>query len=944
MSSLGSFDQHPLSKFLSERRSTSSQNASLTGMGDFKCKCIISDEEYPKFMDLLNDYLFVQKKRPMNFVEQPRADSPKPLLIDLDFHYPNDKSIERTFTTENIKTFVADITIALDHFFNLENYETLRFFITLRNQPYQDVKGKKIKDGIHIMCPDITLLAEKQKVIRNWMLKEKSVGKAFRNTGYENLDKEVYDECMVRKQGWFFYGESKPNIPAYHLTNVFEYNPDTKELDDGDVSYSPRELIEMLSVRYNISPDDNDVRESVLPEFLSLAEKKPTQPQTPTADTQPQNQFVTQNLLATVAQLLPNMTNTNDREWKLYKDLVDCLSQTRAEGYEDWKRVGWCLHNISPDESMFDMWMDFSKKSSKYSSNNISSLRHEWDTMRGDGDGRTLTERSLHKWAREDNPVKYKEIIDNDLHEYIRQEVDKTHYHLAKLMQKMFGNDYVASVNMKSTDWFAFDRKIHSWRQMNQGICLRSLMVTHVAREIDRAADKIRVLFSSAKDQDSRNMYEKKIKDLHGVVGSLYSSGFKDSVMKECMMMFSQENFTSQLNMNPFLFGCANGIIELRAPIAGTSSTTNSHNTRVIFRDGKPEDMTSFLAGNNPPDNDPIYYKPYDPADPNIAEIMDFFEKIFPRADLRKYVLRLLSSCLEGKNREQQYYTFSGVGGNGKSKLVELMRLTIGDYQSSMQSTVLTRPRPSSGAANPELMAIRNKRFIYMAEPDEKEPINTSCMKQFSGEDVIEARGLFQDQEKFKVSGKLFMLCNKLPPIHSMDRGTWRRVRLCPFESLFVDPDSPDLISGKPNVFVRDNSIDDKLIKWRESFLSLLVYIYATEYAPFGLGQEPEIVIRESSRYKEAFDSFAKFRHQRVRRAMGREMKLRELQLIYKEWFKDHAGDTGQRIKDQEIANRLSEEFRNDFDGSVIKNYIAFKRDDEVEEFDQEESLMNSSS
>lgn len=780
------------------------------------------------------------------------------------------------------------------------------------------------------MCPDISLLPEKQKVVRNWLLRENAVSTAFRPTGYENSDKEVYDESMVRKQGWFFYGESKPNIPAYQLTHVIHYNPNTCELEDGDATdYTPRELLEILSVRYNVAPDENEVRQAVLPEYSTLAEKKATAPPTPgnnTANAAGQNEATTQNLLAAVAQLLPSIADANNTEYEFYRALIGCLRKERAEGYDDWMRVGWCLHNISPTEEMFDLWMEFSEKSSKFSKNNISDLRHQWDTMRAEGDGRVLTERSLQKWAREDNPDLYREVVANNLHEYIRKEVDKTHYHIARLMQKMFGDDYIASVNQKSTDWWGFDRSLNTWRQMNQGMELRNKMVVNVAKEINAAADKVRTLYATAKDDATRELYQKKLKDLHNIVGSLYTAGFKDSIMKECMMIFSRQNFTSELNMNPFLFGCANGILELRP--------------QVVFRDGKPDDMMSFLAGYNPPDNEPIYYRPYDPADPNIPEIMDFFEKIFPRPELRRYVLRLLSSCLEGKNREQQYYTFSGVGGNGKSKLVELMRITLGDYQSSMQSTVLTRPRPSSGSANPELMAIKNKRFIYMAEPDDKEPLNTSCMKQFSGEDVIEARGLFQDQEKFKVSGKLFMLCNRLPPIHSMDRGTWRRIRVIVFEALFVDPDAPELNSGKPYVYLRDNSLDEKLVKWRESFLSLLVHIYKTEYAVEGLGPEPEIVIRESGRYKEAFDSFAKFRNQRIRRAMGREASMKEMMKIYNAWFTEQGGDTGKKVKSQEFSQRLTDEFRNDFDGKFIKNHIVFEDDTEVEDFDAEEAMI----
>ena len=42
--------------------------------------------------------------------------------------------------------------------------------------------------------------------------------------------------------------------------------------------------------------------------------------------------------------------------------------------------------------------------------------------------------------------------------------------------------------------------------------------------------------------------------------------------------------------------------------------------------------------------------------------------------------MRFLSSCLSGEIREEKFYFWTGYGGNGKSKLVELLDFTLGDY------------------------------------------------------------------------------------------------------------------------------------------------------------------------------------------------------------------------------------------------------------------------
>ena len=81
----------------------------MTSMGDVKGRWIIADEHYPKFLDLLHDYLFVKKGRATAYVEQPRKGEPKPLLIDLDFKYNGEKNLQRTFTEKNITDFIQEI-------------------------------------------------------------------------------------------------------------------------------------------------------------------------------------------------------------------------------------------------------------------------------------------------------------------------------------------------------------------------------------------------------------------------------------------------------------------------------------------------------------------------------------------------------------------------------------------------------------------------------------------------------------------------------------------------------------------------------------------------------------------------------------------------------------------------------------------------------------------
>jgi len=334
------------------------------------------------------------------------------------------------------------------------------------------------------------------------------------------------------------------------------------------------------------------------------------------------------------------------------------------------------------------------------------------------------------------------------------------------------------------------------------------------------------------------------------------------------------------MNQDPTLVGFSNGIMELRNQ--GTDGQLH-----VLVRPGRPDDRVSFQMGRGMVGLDSIPYIPYDAAAPEQLEIADFFKKIYPDPVLREYALTLFSSCLEGANREQKFYIMTGVGSNGKSKIVELMSKTFGEYQETIGTTALTRKRPDSGAANPDLVVLKCKRFVSMSEPDEGEKINTASMKQLSGEDTVKARALFQDQDQFVIMAKIFMLCNDLPPVSSTDGGTWRRLRVIPHVAKFVDHDKPT--DPLNHVYHKDLMLDGKIARWRPYFAALLVHYYETRYLRTGL-KEPAQVTAASTKYKEENDAFASFAQECLVREIGAEVKIRDVLQRFKEWTKYNPG------------------------------------------------------
>jgi P4 family phage/plasmid primase-like protien len=912
------FLETTLGVFIDSRRSIEKGDVSFTGMGTIKGKFMVKDEDYSEFLNLLHEYLFDEKRRPLNLVEQRRNDLYTPILIDIDFKYPSEQAIQRQFELSHIHAFIRKYVENLTHFYKLD--KPLRFFITLRPGPYEDKKStnRSIKDGVHIQCPDIILHSEHQQVLRHRSVELSNISSAFQNTGYINSEKDIFDEAIVKKNGWFFYGESKPDIPAYHLASVYVYH--NGSFYEETHNYTSRQLIELLSIRYNLQAEAISFIPETQDEWKVRLDYC-TGKRVNTSE-EPKEVIVVTTTSSNVYEQFEK-----DKIYTAKLLAIDCLSTERASGYQSWIEVGWCLRSIDNSEDMFNVFLEFSNKSSKAGENNVNALLRDWN--RGWRSERQFTIRSLHMWAKQDNPKRYREIMKNSFVDFVEREVDATHTHIARLMKRMYENNYCAAVDSKKVDWYEFTG--NCWKKLHQGIELRNKMTNEVAEVIIEARRTIREKLQSV--NTDQTFIDSRMKKMLKIEQSLYTSGFKDSVMKDCIGLFYEEEFANKLNSNEYLLGFNNGVIDLHAK--------KDDKYYVQFRKAEPTDFITFMAGRYVTKNcEPIDYIEYNPTDPEQAiihaEIDDFMEKVFPRADLRKYMWRKLASCLEGANKEQTYETWIGVGGNGKSKLVDLMSMALGDYASSLQSTALTRKRPDAGSANPDIMAIRNKRFIYMAEPDDKEPLNTSRMKQFTGEDDVEARGLFEDQTKFKITGKIFMLCNAFPAINTMDRGTWRRVRAVPFESKFIDPmvedSNPDI-----HIYPRDNQLDIKLKKWRTLFMSRLVYIYKTEYLQSGLGTVPSVVTQESNKYQESFDSVAKFMNARIREIKrgGYESNIKDIFRIYKNWYESIGGGVGKKLSQIELYKRLSDKCGEPSDRKTFKQMRLFEDDIDIEEYDK---------
>jgi P4 family phage/plasmid primase-like protien len=296
------------------------------------------------------------------------------------------------------------------------------------------------------------------------------------------------------------------------------------------------------------------------------------------------------------------------------------------------------------------------------------------------------------------------------------------------------------------------------------------------------------------------------------------------------------------------------------------------------FREGRPDDYIT-LSTNTP------YHKTgaIHNFDVIKSEILEFMNQLFPDPQLCEYIWEHLSSVLVGINHNQTFNIYTGGGSNGKSLLVDLMSELLGDYKGVVPTTLITQKRNEIGKASPEIYQLIGRRYAVIQEPQKGDSLNEGIMKEITGGDPLQGRALFKDTVTFTPQFKLVVCTNNLMDIKSNDDGTWRRIRVCPFKSKFVD--EPDYEADNPYLFLKNKNLKSEKFKlWVPVLMNMLIERVMKNK---GIIEDCGEVVEASNQYRNEQDYISRFISEKIRHTddTRASIKKRALGMLFKSWF-----------------------------------------------------------
>lgn len=263
-----------------------------------------------------------------------------------------------------------------------------------------------------------------------------------------------------------------------------------------------------------------------------------------------------------------------------------------------------------------------------------------------------------------------------------------------------------------------------------------------------------------------------KVDPLGGSTKILMSHATKSSMEPRIRAMISMAQSEagmtvrlSQFDADPFMFGVANGVLDLGA----SKLLQPSPELLVSMRA-----HVSFEIGTKCPN------------------WVNFMNSVQPDKGVQRLLQQLVGVFLTGHANLQKLIIIYGLGCNGKSTFIEVIAWVLGDYGHRIATEMLMQHQRSPQGPSPDIVGLKGKRLAYCNEVEEGRRLDEARVKELTGGDTLTGRTLYAKQNvTFQPSHNLVMVGNHKPEVHDSSFGMWRRMLLIPFE-VTIPPDKQD--------------------------------------------------------------------------------------------------------------------------------------------------------
>jgi phage/plasmid-associated DNA primase len=863
-----------------------------------------------KFFDCLD----ACRRAKLPFMFHERQLEPSGIMLDFDIMQDCDNSQINDVIVQHLVTKLIKILLSM---IVIEDNTKIYVGVTKKPKVLYNEEKKVYKDGFHLIIPSIQITRAAKRYFVKYLIDNEILDRVFqevvpasRINGYEKKYHvgEFLDENSAHVPVYFIGSATKIGNKPYKLEYVYE----VVLTHDKEILISRRDDIQAKADRCEI----NVCREFSLNFQGTLIQKKPYHM---TAE-------ITSKLTQSATEKEPyepsseEITILDPRKQEL-KKLADILSPERYTRFGLWFQI---LCSLASSPSNKDIAEYFSKKWPNFKKEDF---EYHWQqALRGGGREIKVNIGTFYYLAKKDNPDAYLAIKRDSLDHIIKGNIYNSikqasfgHYAFAEILHKLLSYKYVTDNPPDSrgiTYWYEFiteedeqrePYELYKWRAYNIPPPSLNDYISTKLPEIFQGYYQELNIQAKKLDDENNKWYKTLLSNLTTSIRNLGLTPFKTNVLKEAAIKFRQYGFTAKLDASPLIRGVANGVLRLLTGPSMKPILVQGYNDYKIMK------------------TTPIEYAHFNPYDINTKNVLLALRAIFPddEPDTFEFFMHYISTSLDLLPKDNLFMILQGGGGNGKSFIVEMLKSTLGDYIQKIDSQFLTSFANTRGSATHELTLMQKATLVYYSEMNKQEILNIARIKEVTGAEHMQVRGMFKEATNFKPCCNHILLTNEEPKLESCDYSVLRRFKYINMKIKFVE----NLMRGYVNrdEYTREAKNYQKTWPKNPLICSALLSIFPWYHRNLHFKYKGSVhninhphIMHETMEYQKRQDRLTQFISERFIKIedQNAEVALFDECKKYTDWHKKKHGMTN--MSNMTIADQL----RN----SIIKSYIYNNR------------------
>jgi len=788
------------------------------------------------------------------------------------------------------------------------------------------------KYGFHMLVPGIRVTRGYKKHLINRLRQDTSISNVLTSLGVCGTPQGGgVAECIDLNSASvpvLFLGSSKRGCRPYQLLSAYEISTEIFDKNGhGDESYLnirkiPEDELEKYNLVYELSVSVEGDLSSQAEALVTRAEYKYHDHLAPAIETlyektangliDPQEIVIAEHSLSSLALHDPDAAHLHQ--------LLDLLPVEFYTDYGRWRDIILALANTSQKFYPLAEW--FSQKCpDKWVDGGRQGLEKIWDAAlatRGSSSA-PLSTRSIVYWAKTHNPERFKEIVNRNYFTVLARYVYKyggclEHYMVAKVLFTMLGGKFVVDVSHGPGGgvkyyWYEFvlpeqpkrAGEVWKWRCEAEPDELHTYISENLVLVANQIADHIEQQRQQAADEGTARYYKNLGKTYAQSRRRFFNDTFKNGVIRQACYQFRRRGFIEMLDKNADLLGVGNGVLKL----AGFGYNKSQ---LIDFFHEWPVSMYTRTD-----------YHTFNAEEPWTKLLLNALQDIIPELDARVWVLFFLATSLYRGLKEPLMLMWVGGGCNGKTFLMRLVAVVLGDdYATKLNINLLTSDRESADKPNSAFMRLKGRGYGYFEESNKREVLNTARLKEVVNPGDVTGRDLHKKQESFQMTSTLVAASNYNFVTDTTDDGTWRRIRHYRSKIKFCKfPDRSNPYEKKEDPrFIHEYIKDPGCLS---AFLSILVYFWERLQNEYG-GQikmvECTTIERETRSYRNSQDTLHRFITERVIDSPSHmfSYNMSDVAVIFSEWY----------CANIDTRRHVASEMIQDLENSALNKYLGW--------------------